>query len=201
MNILALDFSTDQGSLACWGLSGLMAVQDVDGRGRRSQDIFPAVEQILEAAGWTFHDVDVFGVGRGPGAYTGLRVSLTAARAWALPLNRPVVTLASSLALAAEVMAEHPDSTPPVIVWGDARKGRMWAIPYARNEQGMICAVEELQSLPMDDRSRWPEAQWVGPERSPKAEWVARLIAGGYSSEGDLPIYTNPAVWLTPENK
>ena len=85
MKLLALEFSTATASLALLDGGAVVAAAAVDAGHRRSQGLFAAAEGLLHGAGCTFADVGAFAVGRGPGSYTGLRVSLTAARGWALP--------------------------------------------------------------------------------------------------------------------
>ena len=84
MKLLALEFSTDNASLALLADGAVVAAQPVDAGQRRSQGLFDAAADLLRGAGWTFAGVEAFAVGRGPGSYTGLRVSLTAANGWAL---------------------------------------------------------------------------------------------------------------------
>ena len=80
MKLLALEFSTDAASLALLEDGVVIASLAVDASQRRSQGLLDAVAGLLLRAGWTLNDVGMFAVGRGPGSYTGLRVSLTAAR-------------------------------------------------------------------------------------------------------------------------
>ena len=101
MKLLALEFSTAAASLALLEYGAVIASLAVDASSRRSQGLFDAVAVLLSRAGWTLADVDAFAVGRGPGSYTGLRVSITATRAWALPAGKPVWTVSSGAALAA----------------------------------------------------------------------------------------------------
>ena len=109
MKLLALEFSTETASLALLDGGAVVAAAAVDAGHRRSQGLFAAADGLLRGAGWTFADVGAFAVGRGPGSYTGLRVSVTAANGWALPAQKPVWTMSSGEALAAEIFAERPE--------------------------------------------------------------------------------------------
>ena len=109
MKVLALEFSTETASLALLDGGAVVAARSVDAGQRRSQGLFDAAAALLAGAGWTFAGVDAFAVGRGPGSYTGLRVSVTAANGWALPAQKPVWTMSSGEALAAEIFAERPE--------------------------------------------------------------------------------------------
>ena len=194
MKLLALEFSTETASLALLDDGAVAVATAVDASHRRSQGLFAAAEGLLRGAGWTFADVGAFAVGRGPGSYTGLRVSLTAARGWALPEHKPVWTVSSGAALAAEIFAEQPE-IPRVAVAGDARRGTIWAGLFAR----AAGQVGEWKLLPSAARGQeWPGALWAEPARAPKAEWVGRLFFAGGASEELQPIYLHPAVMAAP---
>jgi tRNA threonylcarbamoyl adenosine modification protein YeaZ len=194
MKLLALEFSTDAASLALLADGAVVAAAPVDAGQRRSQGLFDAAEALLKRAEWTLADVDAFAVGRGPGSYTGLRVSLTAARGWALPSGKPVWTVGSGAALAAEIFAERPELAQ-VVVSGAARRGTIWAGLFARNAR----QVGEWKLLPAEARgAEWPGEHWVEPGRAPQAEWVGRLFFAGSASEELQPIYLHPAVLAAP---
>ena len=194
MKLLALEFSTEAASLALLEDGRAVASAAVDAGHRRSQGLFAAAEDLLKRAGWALSDVGAFAVGRGPGSYTGLRASLTAANGWALPCGKPVWTVSSGAALAAEIFAECPEIAQ-VAVWGDARRGTIWAGLFARNAR----PGGEWKLLPAEARGKeWPAAHWPEPGRAPKAEWVGRLFFAGGASEERQPIYLHPAVIAAP---
>ena len=198
MKLLALEFSTATASLALLDGGAVAAAAAVDAGHRRSQGLFAAAAALLQGAGWTFADVGAFAVGRGPGSYTGLRVSLTAANGWALPEHKPVWTVSSGAALAAEMFAEQPE-IPRVVVSGDARRGTIWAGLFERGEGLGVRPVGAWKLLPAEARGQaWPGALWVEPARAPKAEWVGRLFFAGGASEDRQPIYLHPAVMVAP---
>lgn len=66
--------------------------------------IYPALQEALAAHGWALADVDVFSAASGPGSFTGIRVGLTAVKALAEVLGKPVVplTVLEALAFAGE---------------------------------------------------------------------------------------------------
>ena len=60
-----------------------------------AERLLPMIEAVLADAGLTFADVTRVAVTLGPGGFTGLRVGISAARAFALALGVPVVGLTS----------------------------------------------------------------------------------------------------------
>ena len=198
MKLLALEFSTETASLALLADGRLVAALQVDASQRRSQGLFDAVAGLLQKTGWSFADLGAFAVGRGPGSYTGLRVSVTAANGWALPEKKSVWTVSSGAALAAEIFAARPEISQ-VVVSGDARRGTIWAGLFERDTQRAVKQAGEWKLLPADARGReWPQAFWAEAGRAPQAEWVGRLFFAGSASEEVQPIYLHPAVVAAP---
>ncbi len=198
MKVLALEFSTGEASLALLDGGSVAAVAAVEASHRRSQGLFDAVDSLLTEAGWSLPEMDAFLVGRGPGAYTGLRVSLTAARGWALPGGKTVWTVSSAAALAAQILAERKE-LPRIVVWGEARKGTIWAGCFGRGEGIGVSQEGDWKLLPSNSRGEeWPQTKWVEPGRVPQAEWVGRLFFSGREGEERQPIYLHPAVTAAP---
>ena len=198
MKLLALEFSTETASLALLEDGRLAASLPVDASQRRSQGLFDAVAGLLQKAGWSFADLGAFAVGRGPGSYTGLRVSVTAANGWALPEKKQVWTVSSGAALAAEIFTARPELAQ-VVVAGNARRGTIWAGRFERDAKFLARQAGEWQLLPAETRGQeWPEAHWVEAGRAPQAEWVGRLFFAGGASEEVQPIYLHPAVVAAP---
>lgn len=198
MKVLAVDGSTEKASLALLSDGAVVATEAVAVGHRRSQGLFDGAQNLLVRAGWTLDDVAAFAVGRGPGAYTGLRVSLTAAQGWALPGQKPVWTVSSAAALAAEWFWEQPASGT-VVVSGSARRDTIWAAVFERQAGGGGRRASEWKLLAAEARgAEWPGLPWVEPGRVPQAEWVGRLYGTGQVSEECQPIYLHPAVAIAP---
>lgn len=59
----------------------------------QAERLFPALEEVLGEAGAVWQDLDAIGVGVGPGNFTGVRISVAAARGLALSLGVPAVAV------------------------------------------------------------------------------------------------------------
>ena len=85
------------------------------GRGQ-AERLFPLLEELLSEAGAGWRDLAGIGVGIGPGNFTGVRISVAAARGLALSLGIPAIGVAGFDALA--------EGQPgPVLASLDARRG------------------------------------------------------------------------------
>ena len=66
----------------------------------QAERLFPMLQEILDEAGADWRDLDVVSVGVGPGNFTGIRISVSAARGLALGLGVPAVGVTSLEAVA-----------------------------------------------------------------------------------------------------
>ncbi len=57
----------------------------------QAERLFPLLQEVMAAGDTTWSQLDAIGVGTGPGNFTGIRVSVSAARGLALGLNIPAV--------------------------------------------------------------------------------------------------------------
>jgi tRNA threonylcarbamoyladenosine biosynthesis protein TsaB len=101
--LLVLDTATNTIVVGAGTADGaLLAADAFEGRYRHSQELLPAVQRLLAAAGLDLRDLAGVIVGTGPGAFTGLRVGLATAKTLAHELGVPVVGIATSDALLAD---------------------------------------------------------------------------------------------------
>jgi tRNA threonylcarbamoyladenosine biosynthesis protein TsaB len=100
MKLLAFETATEACSVALW----------VDGAARERFEIAPRrhaelaltwAEALLAEAGLSKSQLDAIAVGRGPGAFTGVRLAVAVAQGIALALDRPVVAVSTLAVLAA----------------------------------------------------------------------------------------------------
>ncbi len=71
----------------------------------QAEALFPLLEDLLARGGASWKDLSAIGVGTGPGNFTGIRISVSAARGLALALEVPAVgvTILEALAYGADV--------------------------------------------------------------------------------------------------
>ncbi|MHC1479085.1 tRNA (adenosine(37)-N6)-threonylcarbamoyltransferase complex dimerization subunit type 1 TsaB [Frateuria aurantia] len=168
MKLLAIETTTESCSAALALGDELIQRSELAPR-RHAERIIPMIDELLAEAGINRHALDVLAVGRGPGAFTGVRLGISLAQGMALGLDRPLIGVSSlqALALAAPLEAGH------VLAVIDARMGELYAAAYRRDPEG------ELQPLGREQVA--PAASLVLPD---EAEWA--VVGTGWLAAGEI---------------
>ncbi|MCF6190234.1 MAG: tRNA (adenosine(37)-N6)-threonylcarbamoyltransferase complex dimerization subunit type 1 TsaB [Cocleimonas sp.] len=107
--------------------------------------ILSMLDEVLDEAGIALNEIDAIAFGRGPGAFTGLRIAAGVAQGVALSVNKPVVAVSTLAALAGQVMGNKNYQDEIVITALDARMGEVYWAVFKRNNEGMVELVGEEQ--------------------------------------------------------
>ncbi|GAB4551160.1 MAG: tRNA (adenosine(37)-N6)-threonylcarbamoyltransferase complex dimerization subunit type 1 TsaB [Ruegeria sp.] len=78
----------------------------------QAERLMPLLQDILTEAGLDWSGLDAIGVGTGPGNFTGIRISVSAARGLALGLGKPAIGVSGLEALAALAPSRHIPAIP-----------------------------------------------------------------------------------------
>jgi tRNA threonylcarbamoyl adenosine modification protein YeaZ len=216
MIALALELSSRHGSAALLSGREVLAEETWDEKDFHGQHVFNVLPDMLRKASLSLDAIDVFAVGRGPGSYSGMRVAITAAQAFALPGRKTVYTLSSGEALAQEIADREKVS--PIAIVGDARRGTVWFGVFEVRDQvlsqvkswAVLSPDKFAAELPPGTLVVSPDWQKLSPVLNglnlrgleqdcfPKARIVGQLalrkLELGLPSEPLVPIYTQPAV-------
>lgn len=91
-NPTVLAFDTSAAHCAAALLLGDKVVTRVDEMAKgQAEHLMPILEEVLAAENLDWRDLDAIGVGVGPGNFTGIRISVSAARGLALGLGKPAI--------------------------------------------------------------------------------------------------------------
>lgn len=219
MRVLALDTSTECCSVALLNGSVLTMRHEILERGH-AERVLPMVDELLEEAGLALADLDGIAFGRGPGAFTGLRIAAGVTQGLALGADLPVAPVSSLAAVAAQVRGAPGEV---VLACNDARMGEVyWAAFRIEVDGGLSPLSAELVSRPdivgrgapsaahaagnavaayADLARRLADAgARVHPGVYPRADAIARLGAailaagGGVPADEAQPVYVRDDV-------
>jgi tRNA threonylcarbamoyladenosine biosynthesis protein TsaB len=182
MNLLAIETSTEACSVAVLAGDRLFARSELAPR-RHAELLLPMCEAVLAEAGLARRALDAIAVGRGPGAFTGVRLAI-AAQGIALALARPVIPVSSLAALALQA----PDDDRPILAVIDARMGEVYSGWFRREGAGLHALSPERVGAPaaLDAADHGP-VHVVGTGWQTYADVLrARLDSAPASAEGRL---------------
>jgi tRNA threonylcarbamoyladenosine biosynthesis protein TsaB len=124
--ILALDTSMTACSVALWRHGGVVQSQRRDMERGHAEALMPMVRDVLDGAGYAAADLDLVAVTVGPGAFTGLRIGLAAARGLALAAGLPCFG-ASTTETVAHAVTEQERSGATLVVALNSKRDDIYA--------------------------------------------------------------------------
>ncbi len=122
----------------------------------QAERLFPLLEEMLTDTGKSWTDLNGIGCGIGPGNFTGIRLSVSAARGLALSLKIPAIGVSSFEALAEGL--EHP-----VIASVDARRDQAYLCSLNSGHTDQM-EIADLNNMPA--RFKVEDAVCVGHRSS-----------------------------------
>ena len=100
MNLLSLDTSSRDASIAVLKNEDVLLEYNFTAQDNLSAMLIPSLEFILKALGLQIAQIDVFGIGIGPGLFTGIRIGMATLKGLAFAERKPIVGIISLKALA-----------------------------------------------------------------------------------------------------
>ena len=153
MKLLAFETATEACSVALW-LDGEVRERFELAPRRHAELSLPWAEQLLAEAGVKKSQLDAIAIGRGPGAFTGVRLAIAIGQGIALALDRPIVPVSTLAALALQA------GGPRALAAIDARMGEVYAAAFELREGDAFALSDERVAAPdavvlPDDRAGW----------------------------------------------
>lgn len=189
--VLAIDTATERLGVALLVGERCLVRHQQPGTGHANL-VLGLVAEVLEEGGVARGGIDAIAFGRGPGAFTGLRIAVGVAQGLGLALARPVVPVSTLRTLAAQSAG-----TGPVVALIDARMGEFYVAAWA---SGAAALAGEAPLLPESLLAPGAlvagldagVAGWrAGAEAGPGWEALA-AAAGSALGKGSRPVGTWP---------
>lgn len=136
--ILSLDTTSKFASISVADGEEIQLEYNFSTRDELSVSLISSIEFVLNSSALKLSDIDVFGIGVGPGLFTGIRVGLATLKGLLMANPRPIVPVVTLKALAYKYI-EPEFTTVPLI---DARRNQVYMAAYhfSQNRQ----QVEEV---------------------------------------------------------
>ncbi|EKN48622.1 MULTISPECIES: tRNA (adenosine(37)-N6)-threonylcarbamoyltransferase complex dimerization subunit type 1 TsaB [Pseudomonas syringae group] len=172
--LLALDTATEACSVALLHDGKVLSHYEVIPR-LHAQRLLPMIKDLLAEAGIAMSALDAIAFGRGPGAFTGVRIAIGVVQGLAFALERPVLPVSNLAVLAQRAFRERGVSQVAAAI--DARMDEVYWGCYRETagEMRLVGAeavmAPELAALPADITGEWFGAGtgWGYAERIPVA--------------------------------
>jgi tRNA threonylcarbamoyladenosine biosynthesis protein TsaB len=217
VKLLALDTATELCSAALW-LDGALITREASRERGHSELILPMIEQLLHEAGVALVQLDAIAFGRGPGAFTGVRLAAGVAQGLAFAADLPLMPISDLRALAAQVLL-LAGAPPRALICQDARMDEVYWGCFERLGEAVralgaeaVAAPGKIMLPPAWDRAAVAGAgsgfgayaarlaavagqlTAVFPDLRPRAREIARLavddgLASAIPAEQAQPVY------------
>jgi len=165
MKLLAFETSTEACSVALW-LDGEVRERFELAPRRHAELSLPWAEQLLAEAGVKRRELDAVALGRGPGAFTGVRLAIALAQGVALALDVPAIAVSTLAVLALRARPLAAGAGPQRVLSAiDARMGEVYTAafelrdgePFALDREAVL--APDAAQLPGDGAS---DNGWLG---------------------------------------
>lgn len=218
MKVLALDTALGATAVAVYDTEGarILASESIEMARGHAEALVPMVQRVMAQSGLGFAEIDRFAATIGPGSFTGIRIGIAAARAFALAHRKPAVGVSTLAAFSAPVI--FGGERRPVAAAVDARHGmvfyqlsgadgRVMAGPglfsladAARKigDAAVICTGDAGELLARTMKEQNPDfritPETARPLPAPPILWVARLAAVADPAQSACrPLYLREA--------
>ncbi len=205
MKLLAWDTSSASGTVVAlewdpntcqqWSDVRLIAEFSFNMQAQVSERLLWGIHQVLESASWNIQDIDLFGIGVGPGSFTGLRIGITTVRTFASLFKKPILKISSLAALARplamHLSASEKETSHPFVSWlmvsRNAYQGEIFVL-WGLSQHILHCVqprlwhaevTEEVIAAPLFIQTIQKKLK-LSPQNS---VWT---VAGSYSQKSDI---------------
>ena len=146
MKILALDSSGNVATVSLLQDDILLSEYTIDYKKTHSQTLLPMLDEILQRVEFPLESIDAIAVAKGPGSFTGLRIGAATAKGLGLALDKPLIPVPTTAAMAC-LLWDHPGIVCPIM---DARRSQVYTGIY-RFADGRLETVEDQMALPIEE--------------------------------------------------
>jgi len=146
MKLLAIDTSTNSCSVALLDGGRLLSETIFTAGKTHSVHLMSMISQVLDRCGCHPLDVNAYGVTRGPGTFTGLRIGISTVKGLCMATRASVVGVSSLKALAFPFNGDQR----PIVAMIDARRQEVYWAQFKTGKNGLEMTSPAALSAPED---------------------------------------------------
>lgn len=151
MNLLAIDTSTEQASIAVL-VDSVITCEEQGSQRTHAQILLPMLDNLLTKAEISLNQLDGIIFGCGPGSFTGLRIACSIAKGLAYAHDLDLIPVSSLTAIAWAARKQQQQANTPVLAVLDARMNELyWA--FFDNDYQSIEQVTKACAIQIPDTS------------------------------------------------
>lgn len=183
MLVLAIDTCEARGSIAVLRDEEVLVPVVHSGNEEYSSWLLPTVEKTLKETSKSIREVDLYAVTAGPGSFTGVRIGLTAVKAWSEVFGKPIAAVSRLEILAREASSDARFVAAAI----SAQREQIFASLYQRagNElqlvgKEMVTASGEFIAW-VSERAGADKVAWISTDAAmleKQEAWSDRLSRG-----------------------
>lgn len=146
MNILAFDTASSSGAVAIMKNGAIIAHMQLNIGLTHSEQLLPAIDDLMQITGMTMADLDAVAITSGPGSFTGLRIGFSTAKGMALGLKKPLIPVPTL-----DVLAQNGAAVKGLIVpIMNARRQQVYTAVY-HSDGHIISRQSDYQAIAIAD--------------------------------------------------
>ncbi|AYN95235.1 MULTISPECIES: tRNA (adenosine(37)-N6)-threonylcarbamoyltransferase complex dimerization subunit type 1 TsaB [Pseudomonas] len=180
--LLAIDTATEACSVALLHEGSVMCRYEVIPR-MHAQKVLPMVQELMAESELALTAIDAIAFGRGPGAFTGVRIAIGVVQGLAFGLDRPVLPVSNLAALAQRAYRERGVNQVAAAI--DARMDEVyWGCYRLEQEVMQLVGVEAVLPPEQAQLPAGSAGEWFGAGTG--WGYVGRIAASVAETDGNL---------------
>jgi universal bacterial protein YeaZ len=147
MNILAIESTGKTAAIAIGNEEKILADINLNCGYTHSQTLLPMINDLLKMLNIAQNEIDYVACSSGPGSFTGIKIGVASAKAFAHAFNIPIINVPTLDAMALNIFAPGSIIVPIM----DARRSQVYTAIYECKKDGpckisdyLNCSIEEI---------------------------------------------------------
>ncbi|HLR32455.1 MAG TPA: tRNA (adenosine(37)-N6)-threonylcarbamoyltransferase complex dimerization subunit type 1 TsaB [Fodinibius sp.] len=147
--ILAFETATNVCSVVFCNDRNQLFEKRTERRGSHSEQLFLFIEELQQEHGFAIPELDAVLVSEGPGSYTGLRISASAAKGLLFQTEVPLYGVNTLASFAGSAVSHHPEAqTIHSII--DARRVHIYHQQFTIDADGALSSNDTVEVIPIE---------------------------------------------------